>query len=1509
MVTDNEQARQSDVIAQLQGFQDELIARRLPAWLKRLNPEHFALLGEALQAGLAARYQLSAIFSRVQDIDRFAEQQLAGRLQLTTPVDQLYLRQWYDYASPSKSYFTSRLPTLERDWYDTSLLWAAMQNFTADHVVAKADCVVNASGSTIDSLSAKAFVQACRSLDIGGKYREHLQSTLEAPPQEGQQGFAALLESQIRSMMLVDAFKAHVDGVLRDAHLQWVIDLYRQGSPGPFAERPVVARQLEAFGCQLQQIVVFDVVNEGWLRNTSLCVLVYIPADPVAPWSISEDLEQFARKVLGRRLRDKAYQQFFRRFVRRRDSQHFFSSVQERLGDLASFATRSLDQHMKAYPEPLFSALAIARITQIKDDAAMIAVPVAEIDLAAQLSHDQRLEAEGWSGLVLASLFVPQLGVILLAVMAWELLDETFEAVKDWREGDSAAALDHLVNVGKTAAWVAAVSAGSVAVREAWQRAVVVDDMVPAVLGDGTEKLWNQDLAPYVSAPPPAQAQLDASGVYRLGDECWIEMAGAYYKVWQEADGDWFLNPYGNHSPQLDHNGAGAWRLWSEQPADWSDTHQLFNRLGGACASLPRHLIEHVLAVHGLDDEALRALHVFDQAPEVELIDTVDRFAIAARVTDLEQRLRAGAVIEDQALLHSARALADEQGVAHDALAQVVADHRRQLFQVLYARTDTIDQATVPLRQAFTSLHRLAAQQVLEQASEAQRTLMADSQRVPLAMALAARERVVRIRVARAGEGLWIDVPQTLDFARAVVKLVQGMPGVAPDKHWQVRDAHGQWAAPASDSPAGALSVMYQEGAFWLRDAKGTDLGAPGELFETLADSFSAQERAAMAIGEPFAANLRLAVAEQWRVRRQEVEDLFSADQPAPSFLLPKRLPDGRLGYPLSGGRGLFGRGRPAAFEARLRWLCPDVTAAQADRWLNAAGADNASTALDELERQFKVLRTTLTHWQRLGVVRLEWLARYGLRKTLISRWRYAVLGKFLDLELPSAIWDIGLGLGQLPDLPEPIVFPHITQLALRDSELRAMPDGFLRAFPNLKALELTNGDLRKFSLPAFLRAQLTSLDLSGNKIVLDAGQVEQLENCTALLYLNLSNNPLQAGFSVDKMPELRSLLLRSTRLRALPAGVTTHATLSRLEITDSSIGPLPSGFWTSRIWQTGRVRTGARDEAARHWHDPEDVLNPVPARYQWEDAVDEEDRDDLASLWQFLEEQPGSHNFFNLLKVLASSEEFAHDNGAYQLAYRMYDMMNTIREDGDLIVVTDSELARIVDSKLARGLTQEQALVEAREESAFRAQLFSLSEIDGCGDDAISRFTDLELYIKTWRLLRDTGNPLTEVQLLEKGGQFWRLEQLDDFSRKQAYALDLGAQLVDVELLYRMKLFDDLQLPIRRPEMRFEQALQLQASRDEALNYIRARQTVPVMARWFCDQSWWRQYLERTSPARLQLPASKRIEKDLLHENDDVEGMQAFNVWEAGWLLEQRMTLTEEAMQRAVHAWNIYIP
>jgi len=1317
-------------------------------------------------------------------------------------------------------------------------------------------------------------------------------------------------------MMLVDAFKARSDGILSERQLEWVIDIYHQGRPGRLAGAPVVTKKLQILGCELQQIVVFDVIDEGVLRDTSQTVLVYIPADPHGPWSVSNDLEGFARRVLGRRLRDDQYRKFFSRFVRRRDSQHFFSEVQKRLGDVADFATRDLDQHMTRDLDSLFQGLAARRIRQIKDDAAMIAVPVAQIDAAAQAEHDRRIAAEGWAGLTLASLFVPQLGVILLAVMAWDLLDETFQAVAQWREGDDAAALDHLLNVGKSLAMVAAVGAGSVAVRHSWQRAVMVDDMVPTVLEDGSEKLWSQDLAPYVSQPPPVTALVDAQGIYRQGASNWIEMDGAYYQVNERADGEWYLHPHANHAPQLEHNGAGAWRLWSERPEQWRDTQRMFSRLGGQCARLPHSMIDHVVAVHGLSDLHLRALHVFGQAPEVALIDTVNRFLIAERVADLQRCLRSGEQVVDQPLLLKARERFGTAGSTDDALAQIVADHRRDLFQILYDPIDVMDETTRPLRRVFASLHQLAALQVLEDASEAERSQLADSGRVPLAMALAARERVLRIRVARVGEGLWIDVPQTFDFARAVLKLVQGLPGVAADKSWHLIDAQGRWASPATSSQPTASSVLYQDGAFWLRDAQGNDKGTPGELFETLADTFSATERAAMGIEEPFAVNLRQAVARQWMTGRQGIESLFGGDHPAAPFALPRRLDDGRIGYPLSGGGRLFGARPPAALPVRLRKLCAGASDEQVAAWLSAAGPENAETAIREFESQLKILKTSLTHWQRLGAFKFEWLARYGFRKTLIARWRIAVLGKFLNLELPNALWDIGLDLQQLPTLPESIVFPHITQLALRDSELTAVSDGFLRAFPNLKTLELTNGELRTISLPPFLRTQLTSLDLSGNRIKLDVQQVEVLESCTELLYLNLSDNPLKVGFSISRMPELRTLLLRSTRLPAMPGGVFRHRKLSRLELTGSTITTFGPEFWSSRIVLRGRFRTGLRGEAERRWYDPEDVLNPVPQRYLWQDAVDVADRDDMASLWQSIEELPGSHNFFNLLKRLSTSAAFASDIGANELAYRVNDMMAAINENADVLVITEGELAMIMENKLAEareaGLTvdREKMVADTRATFSFSAAVFSASEIDGCGDDALSRFIDLEMYIKTWRLIRDE-DANTEGELLRVGSQLWRLQQLDDFSESHAYRNQLSAKLVDVQLMYRIQLHEGLQLPIRRPVMRFVGTVgpdELTVDQVGVMRYIRQRQTVAVMARWFCEQAYWRKYLERTSPARFKLPAQKIIERNRLHEADDVEGMQAFNEWEADWLHDQRMALTEASMQRAAHMWSIHL-
>ncbi|MBO9548563.1 DUF6543 domain-containing protein [Pseudomonas sp.] len=106
---------------------------------------------------------------------------------------------------------------------------------------------------------------------------------------------------------------------------------------------------LLALGCPLQQIVVLDVRDETFapIYTSTQRVLVYIPGDPHGPWSAHESLQHFARKVLGQRLRNVDYRQFFARFVRHRDSHAFFSQVVAGYDDLAGWANIDLGEHME----------------------------------------------------------------------------------------------------------------------------------------------------------------------------------------------------------------------------------------------------------------------------------------------------------------------------------------------------------------------------------------------------------------------------------------------------------------------------------------------------------------------------------------------------------------------------------------------------------------------------------------------------------------------------------------------------------------------------------------------------------------------------------------------------------------------------------------------------------------------------------------------------------------------------------------------------------------------------------------------------------------------------------------------------------------------------------------------------------------------------------------------------------------------------------------------------------
>ena len=883
-----------DTLAMAQACQDHYIAQRLPAWMKRLSMAEFTLLSEALPELLACRAGLVSALARLRNLNAFTQPLLQQALGAhgDLDVDRLSFRQWYTFTSPTIHYVTSRLPVVGSDYYDIPLLEAALSNFTAEQQrdQPQGNCLVDVRGARRSELSAPSFARLCRALDLGQKYQAHLDSVLQ-PEVRG------LLTRRQRYSMLVDALQARAQGVLSADELQWVVALCTKDTLGKLEGASVRVRQLAVFGCRLQQIVVLDVIDAGLLFNTSKRVLVYVPGDPHGPWSVRSDLEDYARRVLGKRLREDDYRRFFNRFVRRRDSQRFFSAVSERLDDVPGWATRDLDEQTFAYRLPLFEHLADDWIAQIKDDAAVIAPPVALLDREVQAEHARRLRTEGWTLLGVAGFFVPGIGAVLLGVMAWELLEQTFQAVGDWQENERNAALAHLLKVGKGLLAVGATVAVVTTARRAWS---VVDNLVPAQLENGEEKLWNADLGPYRCESPSDTAVLDMEGVHRVGERRWISMDGHWYEVtWHNDDEQWQLLPYQGYAPPLRHNGAGAWRLWCEQPAEWGDTRQLFRRLGGPFSDLDDAQIDQSLAIHGLDDQHLRAWHVYGLAPEAALVDTVARVRLAGRIGTLINHLREGGVTADPLLLEQVMRLPQAAGKDGAALADVAWAGRRALLQAVYEEQNPDTETGRLLRQNFASLHRLAADEVLRDASEDDLQLLRETGRVPLPMAEAARLQVARIRMARVYEALSIDTPQNLDLARVVLNLLVHVPG-AGGPGWRLYDGDASEPLLTVEGSGQTFDLLHHHGLFRLRTRTHTVAGERGELFETLAAAYDDASQVAIGQGRSFVPALRQALTDVAIEQRQTVVSLLRLEQPTGSFLPPQRLADGRVGYPLA---------------------------------------------------------------------------------------------------------------------------------------------------------------------------------------------------------------------------------------------------------------------------------------------------------------------------------------------------------------------------------------------------------------------------------------------------------------------------------------------------------------------------------------------------------------------------------------------------------------------------------
>ncbi|WP_460418926.1 NEL-type E3 ubiquitin ligase domain-containing protein [Pseudomonas sp. microsymbiont 2] len=1421
-------------------FQDALIAARLPTWLRSASPAQVTMLREALTLSWYFRERVSAVLAKIENIDDFALPLLRQALQPhagTADVKALRFRQGRREPIINEVPVGSHLTTVV--YQHVPLLAAALGNFDSDQASADGQPAGNRldgpPGQKLALPNALTFARLCRELDLGRRYQAHLVSILQAPDTR----VASLISRAQRYAMLVDAHVAWIRGHVSDDEHQLLVDFCGLRGQLRLQGRSVQVKRLSLLGVTLEQIVVLDVRDERLdpLYSSTWRVLVHVPGDPQGAWRAFPDLRHFAN-ALGKHLRTAPYQRFFSRFVRRRDGQRFFAAVVAGYDGVSDLANIALEEHLRSWPKAVFDCLGEARIEQIKDDAAMIAVPTDEVDAQVRRAHEQRLEAEGWALLSLAGMFVPVIGAGLLAVTAWELLGEVFHGVEAWHEGDTSAALDHVLNVAGDLAGMALTATGVTLARNAWARASMVDSLVPARLEDGTTRLWHPDLAAFRSASAPAAAVRDAEGLHRLDEQTWIEMDGHCYPVVQQSDtGRWRLAAQAGYAPRLSDNGAGAWRLWYEQPAQWDDTRVLFRRLGGDFALLDDEQIDQVLVAHALDGDHLRAMHVQGLAPDAGLRDGVRRVRLDTRIRRVVKQLRGGDVVTDVTVLDHARALPGASGLSDPMLAEQVWEQRRVLFEQLYAALQDSEASDVAaLRRQFPRLPSAVAAELVAAARTMDRQRLQDSGRVALRLATAARAAQRQARLARVYEGLSLDTPQDADLARAVLGSLEQLPGQETAIRWRLYDGGSDGPRLHGDADAADFDLVHLNGRFQLLDSKGQTIGEPGELFEVIASAYDNDRRQALGLGDPFAHNLRITVARLAARRRAQVAQALGQRDATGWFQPPQRLRDGRLGYPLSGRSPGSPRRRARALSAALREIYPAFTDGEISNWISEVqqSGRRPEDEIVSLGRELQALESHLQSWTRLAGSSTQRVDRRYFSDTLVNCWQRRQTRASGD-NVPAtgfrlSVWSVNLQT--LPDLPESVSFAHVRELSLMGLGLREVPPGFLQAFPRLRTLELSSNQLTCVPAELVNLGNLRELDLYGNAIVLDASQAMTLGNCVSLEYVNLSYNPLGRTFPLYRLERLSRLHLRSTGISELPPALMDRMDLLIADLRGNRITELPARFFRSPAWLGSSVlladnplsaQSAQRLQVFQQLHDAAlsepTAGSAISLRQSWLDAADSASRTEHSAAWDELEGETDGGDFFRLLGRLQETSDYQRQR--QHLARRVFSMLVAMRDH----------------PTLARELFQH------------------ASEDLTCQDSVALCFSNLELSMLVWQARMQAQAGDQQDALLRLGRRLWRLDEVDRLANEDVQARraqGANPDEIEVRMAYRVGLRDHLELPAQPDDMLFGEVAGVQAARlERARARIQETETPERVAQSLVAREFWVEHLRRAHGER----------------------------------------------------------
>ena len=640
---------------------------RLPAGLNNAPRSQHAELRTLNALHWQAQNRVDQSLAKVKNAKDFAEPLLVAALKqrfgLELDVHQTFLR----------LYIPAHIPWLglksgaARIW-TVSLLDAALHNFesseTRDDAFEPASTYISAPSSAghfdelphvLLKIPITAFTQLCRELDIGEHYKTYLEENLGI----SNPVVAATLQPRVR-----DSQKAALSAALQMAYMQNKLggDVHRL-ILGLLDGQQHLRLRGQAWDCheltimnvRLTGIVLFAPDLER--AREVVRVVAYIPDDPEHPIKEYASSGAFAQE-LTQRLRSHDYQQFFSRFIDHEARGHFFAQLNDRLvpitwqpvqpGDPRPTWREKPDQraNLQMTTTPIRGDLWVhlyqRKLDKILNDARVIAVSTATVDQKARWALWDSFTQIASTLLNIAAFvvlpFVPFLGELMLAYMAYQLLDETFESIVDWAEGLTTEAFEHFMGVIESAVQLGTFAVGGVIAagefRAVLPREIVqfIDRFHSVKTPQGESRYWKPDLSTYEQPGTlPQAARPDELGLYRHDGKTLLSLDNKPYAVSQDpVTGEHRIDHPSRpeaYKPALKHNGAGAWQTALDQPLSW-DQATVLRRLGPDMERFAPSVRERMLQISGCHENALRKMHVNTSQMPALLADTLKRFKI-----------------------------------------------------------------------------------------------------------------------------------------------------------------------------------------------------------------------------------------------------------------------------------------------------------------------------------------------------------------------------------------------------------------------------------------------------------------------------------------------------------------------------------------------------------------------------------------------------------------------------------------------------------------------------------------------------------------------------------------------------------------------------------------------------------------------------------------------------------------------------------------------------------------